>query len=443
VIIENIPNPPAPEQAPNPVDTSIASPMRVGLIILFLVFGVFGVWAAIAPLEGAAHAPGTVNVRSYSQVVQHLEGGIISDIMVNNGDVVDAGQALLEIDSTQPMAQLGIANAQYVAFKVREARLIAERDGLDQIFYPETLDKALVDVRQEIDAQNSIFQSQKAALEGSIEVLEQRVEQLQAKMLGLGSLQATKEELAASYAEELDDVRELLSQGFSDKNRLRELERSVASLKGDASELAANISTTEIEIGEARLQIIQTQRQFTTEVVNQLGETQTSIKDSTERINALQDIVSRTVVRAPVAGIVNGMQYHTVRGVVQPGTPIANIVPQSEELIVDAQVSPNDIDRVAVGMDATIRFSAFGSAVPTILGEVINLSADRIIDEQTGMPHYLARIAVTDEGKSNLGDLILLPGMPAEAFINTGSRTFMQYLFKPFSSALARSFIED
>jgi epimerase transport system membrane fusion protein len=305
------------------------------------------------------------------------------------------------------------------------------------------LDKALVDVRQEIDAQNSIFQSQKAALEGSIEVLEQRVEQLQAKMLGLGSLQATKEELAASYAEELDDVRELLSQGFSDKNRLRELERSVASLKGDASELAANISTTEIEIGEARLQIIQTQRQFTTEVVNQLGETQTSIKDSTERINALQDIVSRTVVRAPVAGIVNGMQYHTVRGVVQPGTPIANIVPQSEELIVDAQVSPNDIDRVAVGMDATIRFSAFGSAVPTILGEVINLSADRIIDEQTGMPHYLARIAVTDEGKSNLGDLILLPGMPAEAFINTGSRTFMQYLFKPFSSALARSFIED
>lgn len=425
------------------VDTSMAMPLRAGLIIAFLVFGVFGVWAAIAPLGSFAHAPGTVHVRSYSQVVQHLEGGIISDIKVKNGDVVSAGQPLLEIDNTQPLAQLGIVNAQFVALKVREARLIAERDELNEVIYPESLDRSLANVRQEIDAQNSIFTSQKAALEGSVEVLGQRIEQLQSKQAGLASLKVTKEELATSYLEELTDVKELLSQGFSDKNRLRELERNVASLKGDAAELAANVSSTEIEIGEARLQIIQTQREFHNDVVNQLGEAQTNLQDSTERTNALQDIVSRTVVRAPVAGIVNGMQYHSVRGVIPPGTPIADIVPQSEEFIVDAQISPNDIDRVSIGMDATIRFSAFGSSVPTIFGKVINLSADRIVDEQTGIPYYLARIEVTDEGKANLGDLILLPGMPAEAFVNTGSRTFMQYLFKPFSSALARSFIED
>ena len=433
----------APADKPSGVETSMEDPKRVGLIIFFLVFGVFGVWASIAPLGSFANAPGTVNVRSYSQVVQHLEGGIISDIKVQNGDMVDAGQPLLEIDNTQSLAQLEIVNSQFVALKAREARLVAERDQLNQVGFPESLDESDTNARQEMAAQTSIFNSQKASRESTIEVFQQRIGQLQSKLNGLGSLKSAKEELTASYAEELEDVRELLNQGFADKTRLRELERNVASLKGDAAELAASVSSTEIQIGETRLQIIVTEQEFQNDVVNQLGETQTSLKDSSERIYALQDIVSRTIVRAPAAGIVSGMQFHTIRGVVAPGTPIANIVPQSEEFIVDAQVSPTDIDRVAIGMDATIRFSAFGSAVPTIFGEVVNLSADRIIDENTGVPYYLARVVVTDEGKSNLGDLILLPGMPAEVFINTGSRTFMQYLFKPFSNALARSFIED
>jgi epimerase transport system membrane fusion protein len=433
----------APADKPSGVETSMEDPKRVGLIIFFLVFGVFGVWASIAPLGSFANAPGTVNVRSYSQVVQHLEGGIISDIKVQNGDMVNAGQPLLEIDNTQSLAQLEIVNSQFVALKAREARLVAERDQLNQVGFPESLDEGDTNARQEMAAQTSIFNSQRASRESTIEVFQQRIGQLQSKLDGLGSLKSAKEELTASFAEELEDVRELLNQGFADKTRLRELERNVASLKGDAAELAASVSSTEIQIGETRLQIIVTEQEFQNDVVNQLGETQTSLKDSSERIYALQDVVSRTIVRAPAAGIVSGMQFHTIRGVVAPGTPIANIVPQSEEFIVDAQVSPTDIDRVAIGMDATIRFSAFGSAVPTIFGEVVNLSADRIIDENTGVPYYLARVVVTDEGKSNLGDLILLPGMPAEVFINTGSRTFMQYLFKPFSNALARSFIED
>ena len=430
-------------EAENTVETSMEGPKRVGLIIIFLVFGVFGLWAAMAPLDGAAQAPGTVNVRSYSQVVQHLEGGIISDIMVQNGDMVDAGQPLLEIDNTQSLAQLDIITAQFVALKAREARLIAQRDRLGEVNFPESLDSNDLNARQELASQTSIFSSQKASRESTIEVFEQRIGQLQSKLNGLDARKSAKEELAQSFAEELSDVGELLSQGFSDKTRLRELERNVASLKGDAAELAANVSSTEIEIGETRLQIILTEREFQNDVAGQLGETQTNLNDVTERTNALQDIVNRTVVRAPAAGIVSGMQFHTIRGVVQPGRPIADIVPQSEEFIVDAQVSPNDIDRVAIGMDATIRFSAFGSAVPTIFGEVINLSADRIVDEVTGMPYYLARVVVTEEGKANLGDLILLPGMPAEVFIKTGSRTFLQYLFKPFSNAIARSFIED
>ena len=180
------------------------------------------------------------------------------------------------------------------------------------------------------------------------------------------------------------------------------------------------------------------------DVVAELSQVQTSLTDVTERVTALNDIVYRTTIRAPESGLVNGLQVHTIGAVIVPGMEIAEIVPQQEDLIVEAQVSLNDIDRVAINQDATIRFSSFGNAaVPTIFGEVINLSANRIVDDTSGLPFYLARVEVTPEGMTDLGDLVLLPGMPAEVFISTGDRTLLEYLFKPFSNALARSFRED
>jgi epimerase transport system membrane fusion protein len=420
------------------------TPMRVGLLIIFLVFGIFGVWAAVAPIEGAAHAPGIVVVKTYKKLVQHLEGGIVSEILAQNGDYVSAGEPLLILDNTQPLAQLEITNSQFVALKAIESRLIAERDEHSAVIYPDSLTRGELNASEEMSAQTQIFQARKAANEGAIEVLEQRIEQLQSKRVGLHALKTSKETLAASYAEELVDVRELLSQGFSDKTRVRELERSHALSSGEAAELTASISTTEIEIGEARLQILQRRREFLNEVVNQLGETQTNLKDVLERTTALRDIVSRTVVRAPAAGVVNGMQIHTVGGVVGPGQPIVDIVPQTEELIIEARVSPLDIDRVTEGQSVMIRFSSFGrGSVPTIFGTVLNLSADALLDQNTGASYYQARIEVTAEGIADLGSLTLMPGMPADTFIATGSRTFLQYLFKPFTNAMARSFIED
>lgn len=425
------------------VETSMETPRRVGMLIFFLVFGVFGFWAAVAPLDGAAVAPGRVAVKSYKKVVQHFEGGIVSEILARSGDRVIAGQPLLVMDNTQSVAQLEIANSQFVALKASEGRLLAERDASDNIVFAQALFNEGANAQSEMDAQEQIFEARKAALNGQIEVLQQRIEQLETRAVGLTALKISKEELAVSYAEELSDVQELLSQGFSDKQRLREIERRTSTLKGEAAELVANISSTEVEIGEAKLQILQLGREFQNDVVSNLGETQPKLKDIVERITALQDVVSRTVVRAPTAGIVNGMQVHTVGGVIRPGTAIAEIVPQSEDLIVEASVSLTDIDRVAEGQEATIRFSAFSSSVPTIFGTVLSISADSQVDEATGASFYLARIEVTPEGMEDLGDLILLPGMPAEVFISTGSRTFLQYLFKPFSNALARSFTED
>jgi epimerase transport system membrane fusion protein len=257
-------------------------------------------------------------------------------------------------------------------------------------------------------------------------------------------VQISKEKLAQSYTEELSDVSELLSQGFSDKNRLRDLERNIARLNGESADLLANIASTEVQVGETRLQILQEEKEFQNAVVTELSEVQTDLNDSTERVNALRDTVSRTLVRAPDSGIVNGLQVHTIGGVISPGMRIVDIVPAEDDLIIEVQVSPNDIDRVAIGQEANIRFSTFGtSSVPSIFGKVINISADSFTDQTNGFSYYLARVEVTPKSLEDLGELALMPGMPAEVFIATGSRTLLEYLFKPFSNAVARGLRED
>lgn len=423
--------------------SSIDESKRVGMAIFFLVFGVFGVWSALAPLDGAAFAPGTVTVKSYNKVVQHLEGGIVAEILVRDGDLVEAGQPLLTLDDTQARASLEVVNSQYVALKMREARLISERDGLSEVEYPAALALSTANAAQEVDAQNQLFEARLDSNEGRMQILEQRVNQLQNQVRGMEALQATKEALANSFAEELQDTKKLLEQGFSEKTRLREAERSFASFSGEAAELTANIAATRVQIGETDLQILQLKSDFHNEVVSELSEVQTSLKDASERLTALRDVVSRTSITAPDAGIVNGMRVHTVGGVISPGSPIAEIVPGNDELVIQASVSPVDIDRVSEGQEARIRFSTFGSRAPTFFGTLINLSADAMTNESTGASFYLARIELSTDSQEELGDLVLMPGMPAEVFINTGSRTFLQYLFKPLSNAVARSFNED
>ena len=427
----------------NPFDTDLKIHRRFGLLIFIMLFGFGGLWSATAPIDGAAVASGIVTSRSYSKVVQHLEGGIIRSIFVEDGAEVDLGDPILEIDSTQPRSQLDIINSQLLSLRALEIRLAAERDSKDALSSSDFSEES-GRAREEATAQIEIFNARKSSLEGEIEVLEQREEQLRSQIRGFQGLQSSKERLSRSYNEELIDIRELLEQGFSDKNRLREAERNVATLDGDVADLIANIAGTEVAIGETRLQILQLRKRFQNEVVSELREVQLNISDNLERANALEDIVSRTLVRATESGIVTGLQVHTEGGVISPGMRIVDIVPQEDELIVEAQVSPTDIDRVAIGQDATIRFSSFGTgSVPAIYGRVINLSADSFFDESIRNYYYLARVEVTPEGMEDLGDLALMPGMPADVFIATGARTFLQYLFKPFSNAVARGLRED
>lgn len=425
------------------IGLNIEGPKKFGLTLFLAVFGAFGLWSVIAPLDGAAHAPGQVTVKSHKKLVQHLEGGIVGRIFVQDGDFVQNGDPLLELDNTQPLAQLERANTQFAAFKAREARLIAERDGLSEIQFPNELANKSRTENDEMMAQVAIFNSRQASLKGSIEVLEQRAEQLESRLLGLHALRESKETLARSFEEELEDVKSLLSQGFSEKTKLRSIERSLASYQGESAELLSSISSTEVEIGEANLQILQLQRETQNDIAVELSDAQTNLKDIIETITALEDVVSRTKINSPTAGIVNGMQAHTVGGIILAGDPIAEIVPSSEELILEARVSALDIDRVFPGQEARIRFSSFGSKTPQTFGTLLSLSADAYPDEVTRQPYYLARIEVSPESIENLNGLELVPGMPAEAFISTGSRTLMQYMLKPFSNTVARSFIED
>ncbi|MFN0003301.1 MAG: HlyD family type I secretion periplasmic adaptor subunit [Pseudohongiellaceae bacterium] len=426
-------------------EVDFANAKRIGQGIAFLVFGVFGLWSVLAPIDGSAHAGGSVTVKSYKKVVQHLEGGIVKEIRAQNGDVVNAGDVILVMDATQSLSQLEIFTSQLLTLTAREARLLTERDSLDTIKFPEQpAATAGGSPSNVIAAEQQIFATRKASREGRIAVLNQRIEQLESREVGLLAVSDSKNMLANSYADELSDVRALLEEGFADKLRLRELERAHASMTGEAAELKANVATTQIQIGETKLEILQLENDFQTEVAHQLSETQTMLKDARERTAVFTDIVARSEVRAPVAGVVNGMQYHTVGGVINPSSPIAEIVPQRAELIIEAQVSVVDIDRLAVGQVTTIRLPAFNSkSTPTLYGTVLSLSADAVQDQRTGATFYLARVELNPESFAGLDGKELVPGMPAEIFIETGSRTFLQYVMKPFSDVKARSLIED
>ena len=425
------------------IKTNDGSIKAIGLTIIFVVFVLFGGWSVLAPIDSAALASGVVKVEGDRKTVQHLEGGIIEELNVRDGDTVTEGDILLVIDQTQARAELSIINGQLITAQAMVARLTAERDLKSAVSYP-FININDVRIAQLIASENQQFQARLQSTSGEIKVLEQQIEQLGNQISGLKALVRSKRRLLKSYAEEIKDNKELLSQGFVNKQRLRDVERSRDRLDGEVAEHRSNINGINVQITETRLQILQVNKNFRSAVVEQLSQAQAQVFDLQERGSAISDRVKRTRVLAPTSGMVISMNVHTVGGVIAPGTPILDIVPAGDAYIVEAQISVNDIDQVGVGMPVDIRFSAFKSGTTAVInGEVALLSADSLMNETTGVPYYLARIKVTNEGSKKLGALQLLPGMPAEILINTGSRTLLEYLLQPATDAFARSMLEQ
>lgn len=417
---------------------------RIGYLMLLITFGLFGGWAALAPLDSAALAPGVVTVKSYRKTVQHLEGGIVRELRVRDGDRVKAGDVLLVLDNTQARSEMEAMRSQLIAALELQARLVAERDALSEPRPEPTLDAADPRVREARDSEARIFQTRRTSLLGEISLQEKSIGQIEEQIRGLKAIIASKQTLAASYEEEIVDLRALLADGYVDKQRLREQERALSRLQAEIAESQSEIARARVHIDEAQLKILQLKKTFATEVAGLLGDARSKVYELRERLASLQDRDQRTDILAPESGMVMGMTQHTTGGVVSPGTALLDIVPANEELIVEAQISPMDIDRIALGKLAQIRFSAFkSSTTPVIEGQLVQISADRLTNKDTGTAYYLARVALTDNGRQALGDLSLVPGMPVEVLINTGARTLLQYLMQPASNAFARSLIED
>ena len=422
------------------------APIRaIGMAVLLGTVGILGTWSYLAPIDSAASASGFVTVKSHSKTVQHLDGGIVKELIAKDGDIVSEGDILLTLDGSEIKAQLEILRGQQITFAAQVARLTAERDRLGLVNYPKEVqnlsDARVVEAQQ---SENQIFNARKNAHEGEVSVLNQRISQLNSRIQGLQGQKTSKQELKASYTEETKDLRELLAEGFADKQRLRDLERSLSVSTGEIASLSSEIASSEMQIGETRLQILQIQKQFQEEVANKLSEVQAQLYDINQRLTATIDKVNRIQIKAPSAGRVMGLSIHNVGGVITPGRPILDIVPQGEELIIDARVSPMDIDRVHVGLVAEVRFSAFKQALtPKMMGKLTILSADKLTDERTGAPYYSAKIELTPDSYVKLGNMELLPGMPADVLINTGERTVFEYLMQPITNAFARAFIED
>lgn len=426
------------------IEMEFDKPKRIGVIIALMVFGVFGLWATLMPIAGAVHAIGQVNVRSFRKPIQHLEGGIIKEVVVKEGSHVQAGDVVLIMDNTQSQAQLSMLNTQRKSRLAVEARLLAERDKLPSVIYPAELSASDPVARAEMQAQTLIFEARRTSQKGEIALLEQRVDQLETQIKGLESVRDSKQKLTTSFEAELNDVKSLLAEGFADKNHLRELQRSYDSTSADAAQMSANIAVARIQIGEAKLEMLQLQNRIQNEVVSELSEVQTELKDMGERLIALTDIVSRTEVRSPETGVVNNLKVHSKGTVIPSGAIIAEIVPQSDELVVDAKIPQMEIDRVVMGQEASVHMTALNKrTTPTLYGNVINVSADALAEPSGVGFYYMARVQLKPDSLAELGDTPLVPGMPAEVLIYTGSRTFFQYLMKPFTDSMTSSLRED
>lgn len=418
----------------------------LGAAILLVAFIGFGGWAATAELAIAVVAVGEVSVGSFKKTIQHLEGGIVEKIFVQDGDYVEAGDTLLILDRTQTLSQLQIARSQYLTNWVASVRLLAEQQGASSLEFPnKLLNSDSPRVKEVLAVQHALFQARRETLEEVLNALDEQIVQMREQIGGLQSMVAVSQSLKASLGVEAKDLRRLFKAGFITNQRLLDLERQILQLQGEIAQHRSEIVRLRSRVNEdqARKQIeIQT---FQEEVSEELRQVQASITEAKEHTIALSEQVKRTTVTAPVAGTVVGMTVHTLSAVIGPGDPIMYIVPSKGGFVVEARIPARDIDNIYPGQYAEIRFSAFNQRLTNVIeGEVRHVSADTFKDEVTGASYYKARIKVTEASRRNVtGDMQLLAGMPAEVMIKTGERTFISYVVKPITDMLARAMREE
>jgi len=420
--------------------------LRQGFIALFVLVVCLGGWAAIFKIKGAVIASGVIVVEGEAKTLQHLDGGIVGEILVKNGDIVEQGQALVRLDPTAMDANRTIVENRLFEAQARVDRLRAEWNGTKEIPWSKILVDASgrADVTEILTGQQKLFEARKKSMNGQVAQLRQRTQQSREQIQGLNDLIQSKNVQISLIGEELEGLRTLLEKGYVSKTRVLALEREQARLGGDISTHRSDISRTNSAIGETEIQIAQIRKDATAEILAELRQVESERSDLNEQLITASDQFERIDITSPVAGIVHDMSVTTIGGVITPGQPIMQIIPINARLIIEARIRPIDIDQVYVGQPARINLSAFSQrTTPQLDGFVINTSADSLIDQVTGAPYFSVRIEIPASEKEKLGDLTLIPGMPAESFIQTEERTVLNYILKPFSDQLGRSFREE
>lgn len=417
----------------------------LGFLLLLLLVGVGGGWASTFDLAGAVIAPGVVSVESNIKKVQHPNGGVVGAIFVKDGDFVAAGQLLVRLDDTVTRANLGIVKSQLDELLARQARLTAERDHAANVTFP----KGMLDapagshIAIAVAGEEKLFESRRSGRLGQQSQLRERIAQTEQEIKGLNAQAAAKATEAKLTGEELSGVSDLYKQNLVSIMRYMQLKRDLSRLEGEQGQLVADIARAHAKISETQLQIIQLDRDFNSEVLKDLRETEGKIAELKERVIAAEDQLRRIDIRSPQDGYVTELAVHTVGGVVNAGQTIMNIVPSRDRLIVEAKVAPHDVDRVLLGSATTTRILAGNvRATPEIKGVVTYVSADQMRDERRNQSYFLVHASLPPQEIARLGDLKLLPGMPVELFIDSGARTALQYLLKPLREQIARTFRE-
>ena len=412
--------------------------------VFWLLGGLFAA-AALISISGAVVATGTVTVESNYKSVQHLDGGIVAKILVRNGDRVAQGDVLVRLEDTAARANLAVVRGLVNDQLMQQARLFAERDGKDQITFPPEVLAAAAEpgLAKIIDTQKRLFEARRAAHLGELSVLRERVDQLRADRAGTqAQLKSRIRELDLSM-QELANVKPLFEKGFANQQRYGGLQRDVARLEGEVGRLTNDITRSGAALAEAELKLLQSDKEATQAIVDELKKVQAILAEQEENRTQLADKLDRTEIRSPRAGRVHALAAHTEGGVIQPATTILQIVPEGERLIVEAQVQPQDINKIHFGQTSSLRFTAFNAKeTPKLEGKVSNISAAQITDAQN-RTYFTVQIEVSVEELKKLGTAhVLKPGMPAEVYIETVSRSILSYFLKPLGDVASKAFRE-
>ncbi|WP_244643950.1 HlyD family type I secretion periplasmic adaptor subunit [Alsobacter metallidurans] len=411
-----------------------------GVTALTLTFG-FGAWAYHAPMGGAVIAQGKVAVRSQVKLIQHRDGGIVSEILVQNGDYVHSGDVLIRLDETQTRAELGVLQTQIAEALGRKARLTAERDGDDAVVFDVSLASA-TNGAAVMSGESRLFRENRSVREARREQLSAQIEQLEEQIRGMAAQQASNESERIIVKEDLARLAPLYERKFIEIAKLRATERDLVKVEGLKGEISANIARVRSQISETRIKVIELDQQVRTDSQRDLRDLEGRINELSERLIAARDKLSRMSLTAPCNGYVNDLSVHTINGVVSPKENLMTIVPDDTELVVEARLAPADIDQVAVGQLARMRFTAFNQrTTPEVQGAVATIGAASTADPATGQSYYLSTIALKDNLRT-VENRPVVPGMPVEVFLSTGERSALSYLIKPFSDQMARAMRE-